>query len=124
MLCHPGSKADQIGLFPFTNLQAVRLVLTFFLVELTGTHGPNDAAVSTTPTVVDYGDGGSLIMIVPSGNGLCSVFVQGVVWSATFSNTGATIHGRRQSVRWHFMRRRDPLDCERSVRRLRFAHAG
>jgi hypothetical protein len=52
---------------------------------LTGTFGSNDAAVSTTPTQVTYGDGGHTIFAVPPGSGLCvltagtSSFVQGVV---------------------------------------------
>jgi hypothetical protein len=52
---------------------------------LTGTFGSNDAAVSTTPTVVAYGDGNATVMSAPSANGICivttgnAVFVQGVL---------------------------------------------
>jgi hypothetical protein len=40
---------------------------------LTGAFGSNDAAVSTTPTQVTYGNGGATIMIVPPSSGLCIV---------------------------------------------------
>jgi hypothetical protein len=52
---------------------------------LTGTFGSGDAAVSTTPTVVVAGDGGSTLATIPAGNQLCvvtagnAVDVQGVV---------------------------------------------
>lgn len=52
---------------------------------LTGTFGSNDAAVSTTPTVINMGNGGATLAIVPPGSGLCvvttgtNVFVQGIV---------------------------------------------
>jgi hypothetical protein len=84
MICRPVSKADQMGLF--VNQLAGRATSpSVFSGELTGTYASNHAAVSTTPIVVDYGDGGPSVMIVPSGNGLCivtsgtSAFVQGVV---------------------------------------------
>lgn len=40
---------------------------------LTGTFGSNDAAASTTPTVVSYGDAGSTIMTAPAGDYVCIV---------------------------------------------------
>lgn len=40
---------------------------------LTGTFGSNDAAVSTTPTQVSYGNGGATVLFVPPGNALCIV---------------------------------------------------
>jgi hypothetical protein len=55
------------------------------VTALTGTFGSNDAAASTTPTQVTYGDGGHTIFSVPPGSGLCVVttgagsFVQGAV---------------------------------------------
>jgi hypothetical protein len=52
---------------------------------LTGTYGSNDAAVSTTPTVIPHDGGGYTLFAAPSGNGLCivttgnAVFTQGVL---------------------------------------------
>jgi hypothetical protein len=52
---------------------------------ITGTYGSNDAAVSTTPTVVAAGDGGFSVAVSSSGSLLCLVttgtnpFVQGLV---------------------------------------------
>jgi hypothetical protein len=40
---------------------------------LTGAYGSNDAAVSTTPTFVEAGDGGYTVVQVPSGSSLCIV---------------------------------------------------
>lgn len=54
------------------------------VTALTGTYGSNDAAVSTTPTVINYG-GNVTILFVPPGNNLClvtagnAVFVQGAL---------------------------------------------
>jgi hypothetical protein len=52
---------------------------------LTGTYGSNDAAVSTTPTQVDHGNGESTVMQTTAGYALCLVtagnspWVQGVL---------------------------------------------
>jgi len=55
-------------------------------VVLTGTFGSNDAAVSTVPTVINYGGANQTVMSASAaGNPICivtagtSVFVQGVL---------------------------------------------
>jgi hypothetical protein len=55
------------------------------ITTLTGALGSGDAAVSTTPAVYVYGNGGASVAIVPPGSGLCvltagtTVLVTGIV---------------------------------------------
>lgn len=64
------------------------------VTTLTGTFGSNDAAVSTTPTQVTYGDGTSTVATVPPASALCvvtvgnAVFVQGIITYVQGSGAG------------------------------------